>query len=149
MDSLESLDFSSFIIVSDDPWSLLVSFCQLFKLPLVVQSCNVICEWPLKAKEKFRTEYHFRYFVSSINAQFGNTAHAKWFAARCPNWCFLLDFISLSLGNFIWKILWPPSSLRINPPPCCLYSLPYINLQILYQLASLKSWPRSRENLKF
>ena len=48
MDSLKSLDFSSFIIFSDDPWSLLVSFCQLFKLPLVVQCCNVICEWPLK-----------------------------------------------------------------------------------------------------
>ena len=47
MDSLESLDFSSFIIFPDDPWSLLVSFCQLFKLPLVVQCCNVICEWPL------------------------------------------------------------------------------------------------------
>ena len=47
MDSLKLLDFSSFIIFSDDPWSLLVSFCQLFKLPLVVQCCNVICEWPL------------------------------------------------------------------------------------------------------
>ena len=50
MDSLESLDFSSFIIFSDDsddPWSLLVSFRQLFKLPMVVQCCNVICEWPL------------------------------------------------------------------------------------------------------
>ena len=47
MDSLESLDFSSFIIFPDDPWSLLVSFRQLFKLPLVVQCCNVICEWPL------------------------------------------------------------------------------------------------------
>ena len=49
MDSLESLDFSSFIIFSDDPWSLLVSFRQLFRLPLVVQCCNVICEWPLTA----------------------------------------------------------------------------------------------------
>ena len=47
MDSLELLDFSSFIIFSDDPWSLLVSFRQLFKFPLVVQCCNVICEWPL------------------------------------------------------------------------------------------------------
>ena len=47
MDPLESLEFSSFIIFSDDPWSLLVSFCQLFKLPLVVQCCDVICEWPL------------------------------------------------------------------------------------------------------
>ena len=47
MDSLESLDFSTFIIFSDDPWSLLVSFRQLFKLPLVVQCCDVICEWPL------------------------------------------------------------------------------------------------------
>ena len=47
MDSLKSLDFSSFIIFSDDPWSLLVSFRQLFKLPLVVQCCDVICEWPL------------------------------------------------------------------------------------------------------
>ena len=47
MDSLKLLDFSSFIIFSDDPWSLLVSFCQLFKLPLVVQCCDVICEWPL------------------------------------------------------------------------------------------------------
>ena len=47
MDSLELLEFSSFIIFSDDPWSLLVSFRQLFKLPLVVQGCNVICEWPL------------------------------------------------------------------------------------------------------
>ena len=47
MDFLELLDFSSFIIFSDDPWSLLVSFCQLFKLPLVVHCCNVICEWPL------------------------------------------------------------------------------------------------------
>ena len=47
MDSLESLDISSFIIFSDDPWSLIISFCQLFKLPLVVQCCNVICEWPL------------------------------------------------------------------------------------------------------
>ena len=46
MDSHKSLDFSSFIIFSDDPWSLLVSFCQLFKSPLVVQCCNVICEWP-------------------------------------------------------------------------------------------------------
>ena len=36
MDSLKSLDFSSFIIFSDDPWSFLVSFRQLFKLPLVV-----------------------------------------------------------------------------------------------------------------
>ena len=50
MDSLEFWDFSSFIIFSDDPWSLLVSFCQLFKLPLVVQCCNVICEWPLRKK---------------------------------------------------------------------------------------------------
>ena len=41
--------FSSFIIFSDDPWSLLVSFCQLFKLPLVVQCCDVICEWPLNS----------------------------------------------------------------------------------------------------
>ena len=48
MDSLKLLDFSSFIIFSDDPWSLLVSFCQLFKLPLVVQYCDVICEWPLR-----------------------------------------------------------------------------------------------------
>ena len=32
---------------SDYPWSLLVSFGQLFKLPLVVQCCDVICEWPL------------------------------------------------------------------------------------------------------
>ena len=47
MDSLKSLHFSSFIIFSDDPWSLLVSFRQLFKLPLVVQCCDVICEWPL------------------------------------------------------------------------------------------------------
>ena len=46
MDSLKLLDFSSFIIFSDDPWSLLVSFRQLFKLPLVVQCCDVICEWP-------------------------------------------------------------------------------------------------------
>ena len=46
-DFLESLDFSSFIIFSYDPWSLFVSFCQLFKLPLVVQCCDVICEWPL------------------------------------------------------------------------------------------------------
>ena len=49
MDSLKSLNFSSFIIFSDYPWSLLVSFGQLFKLPLVVQCCNVICEWPLTA----------------------------------------------------------------------------------------------------
>ena len=47
MDSLKSLDFSSFIIFSDYPWSLFVSFCQLFKLPLVVQCCDFICEWPL------------------------------------------------------------------------------------------------------
>ena len=47
MDSLELLDFSSFIIFPADPWSLLVSFRQIFKLPLVVQCCNVICEWPL------------------------------------------------------------------------------------------------------
>ena len=47
MDFLEFLDFSSFIIFSHDPWSLLVSFRQLFKLPLVVQCCDVICEWPL------------------------------------------------------------------------------------------------------
>ena len=47
MNSLEHLDFSSFIIFPDDPWSLLVSFRQLFKLLLVVQCCNVICEWPL------------------------------------------------------------------------------------------------------
>ena len=46
MDSLESLDFSSFIIFSDDPWSLLVSFRQLFKLQLVVQCCDVICDDP-------------------------------------------------------------------------------------------------------
>ena len=48
MDS-ESLDFSSFIFFSDDPWSLLVSFRWLFKLPLVVQCCDVICEWPLSS----------------------------------------------------------------------------------------------------
>ena len=48
IDSLKLLDFSSFIIFSDDPWSLLVSFSQLFKLPLVVQFCDIICEWPLK-----------------------------------------------------------------------------------------------------
>ena len=47
MDFLKLLDFSSFIIFSDDPWSLLVSFRQLFKLPLVVQCCDLICEWPL------------------------------------------------------------------------------------------------------
>ena len=50
MDSLKLLDFSSFIIFSDDPWSLFVSFCQLFKLPLVVKCCDVICEWPLILK---------------------------------------------------------------------------------------------------
>ena len=54
MDSLEFLDFSSFVIFSDDPWSLLVSFRQLFKLPLVVQCCNVICEWPLKCESASR-----------------------------------------------------------------------------------------------
>ena len=43
MDSLEFWDFLSFIIFSDEPWSLLVSFRQLFKLPLVVQCCDVIC----------------------------------------------------------------------------------------------------------
>ena len=53
MDSLKLLDFSSFIIFSDDPWSLYVSFCQLFKLPLVVQCCNVICEWPLSPRTGF------------------------------------------------------------------------------------------------
>ena len=47
MDSLKFWDFSSFIIFSDDPWSLLISFRQLFNLPLVVQCCYVICEWPL------------------------------------------------------------------------------------------------------
>ena len=47
MDSLKSLGFSSFIIFSDDHWSLLVSFCQLFKLSLIVKCCDVICEWPL------------------------------------------------------------------------------------------------------
>ena len=52
MDSLELLDFSSFIIFSYDPWSLLVSFRQLFKLPLVVQCCDVICEWPLTVKSE-------------------------------------------------------------------------------------------------
>ena len=57
MDSLKLLDFSSFIIFSDDPWSLLVSFCQLFKLPLVVQCCNVICEWPLiKPRQRWTTQ---------------------------------------------------------------------------------------------
>ena len=56
MDSLKSLDFSSFIIFSDDHWSLLVSFCQLFKLPLVVQCCDVICEWPLIMNSLFREE---------------------------------------------------------------------------------------------
>ena len=40
-------NFTSLIIFSDDPCSLLVSFRQLFKFPLVVQCCNVICEWPL------------------------------------------------------------------------------------------------------
>ena len=49
MDSLKSLHFSLFIIFSDDPWSLLVSFRQLFTLPLVVQCCDVIYEWPLIA----------------------------------------------------------------------------------------------------
>ena len=47
MDSLKLLDFSSFIIFSDDHWSLYISFRQLFKLPLVVQCCDIICEWPL------------------------------------------------------------------------------------------------------
>ena len=38
-----------FVIHQLFSWPLipLVSFCQLFKLPLVVQCCNVICEWPL------------------------------------------------------------------------------------------------------
>ena len=44
MDSLESFDFSLFIIFSDDPKSLLVIFHHLFELPLVVQCCDVICE---------------------------------------------------------------------------------------------------------
>ena len=47
MDSLKLLDISSFIIFSNYPWSLLVSFGQLFKLPLVDQCCYVICESPL------------------------------------------------------------------------------------------------------
>ena len=59
MDSLKLLDFSSFIIFSDDPWSLLVSFCHLFKLPLVVQWCNVICEWPLMFKRVVKRVHHF------------------------------------------------------------------------------------------
>ena len=66
MDSLETLDFSSFIIFSDDPWSLLVSFCQLFKLPLVVQCCNVICEWPLTLIDNgvaYTTHCTGRYFA--------------------------------------------------------------------------------------
>ena len=60
MDSLKLLDFSSFIIFSDDPWSLLVSFCQLFKLPLVVQCCNIICEWPLICLLSLDTRYLWR-----------------------------------------------------------------------------------------
>ena len=65
MDSLKSLDFSSFIIFPDDPWSLLVSFCQLFKLPLVVQCCNVICEWPLKYHFSEEASFHFLYLQIS------------------------------------------------------------------------------------
>ena len=46
MDSLEFGDFSSFIsfLMTLGPSSS--AFCQLFKLLLVVQCCNVICEWP-------------------------------------------------------------------------------------------------------
>ena len=63
MGSLESVDFSSFIIFSDDPWSLLVSFCQLFKLPLVVQCCNVICEWPLIINQSSEPDVRLHYYV--------------------------------------------------------------------------------------
>ena len=68
MDSLESLDFSKFIIFSDDPWSLLVSFCQLSKLPLVVQYCDVICEWPLTDDRQDLTKLTVSYgFVHKHN----------------------------------------------------------------------------------
>ena len=47
--------------ISDDPWSLLVSFRQLFKLPLlVVQCCDVICEWPHKATMNCYLQRHLR-----------------------------------------------------------------------------------------
>ena len=99
MDSLKLLDFSSFIIFSDDPWSLLVSFRQLFKLPLVVQCCDVICEWPLikdlwsslSVLWYLRTSvpiYHLPFlnsqcetmqrFIASSNAAGGRCAGAGW-----------------------------------------------------------------------
>ena len=43
MDSLESLDFPSIIIFSDDFYSLLTIFHHLFELRLVVQYCDDIC----------------------------------------------------------------------------------------------------------
>ena len=80
MDSLELLDFSSFIIFSDDPWSLLVSFCQLFKLLLVVQCCNVICEWPLKP--------YYTMLRSPVSRIKFNTHSPEWSScmATCPKY---------------------------------------------------------------
>ena len=87
MDSLESLDFSSFVIFYDGPSSFIVIFCHLFELPLVVQYCDVICERPLtytQSLEEFiylgldhllphtTFQEHFlrlRYFSSTVSAR--------------------------------------------------------------------------------
>ena len=88
MDSLESLDFSSFIIFSDDsddPWSLLVSFRQLFKLPLVVQCCDVICEWPLIGHLNI---FEFLCSITNIPLSSPGWTTCTWRVwLRCWRWC--------------------------------------------------------------
>ena len=48
MDYLESLDFSSYIIISNDPWALLVIFLS-YRWLFNVQCCDVICRQPLNS----------------------------------------------------------------------------------------------------
>ena len=66
-------------------WPLipLVSFCQLFKSPLVVQCCNVICEWPL-------SNFRLLQIRNKYNAMF----QIFW----------IIEFTNQKLN--IWNVLW-------------------------------------------
>ena len=115
MDSLESLDFSSFIIFSDDPWSLLVSFCQLFKLPLVVQCCDVICEWPLipqGLREGYKQTALLKIFSISNHKANTTELHPK-VRKTCPFqylMCIIILVASSSVNNS--SLLFPSSLCR-------------------------------------
>ena len=137
MDSLKLLHFSSFIIFSDDPWSLLVSFRQLFKLPLVVQCCDVICEWPLICIE-CRDQVHVipRQTQHLTGGMQNPTTETGAWCLFCNGEARLVQWVILTLNTAecaLWKgILSLPPSFRMQPllllwSGHCNHNLLYLN----------------------